>query len=104
MATLLHFNCAATLKRCPADPAATESAQRNRRLTAGHAPMRWEPSIAEPSESKRSRSRSHHKHAEPVLVHQVRTAAECAHSEASLNACLEFSIGTMWQHVCDCMI
>eukprot|EP00892_Ulva_mutabilis_P002887 jgi/Ulvmu1/1259/UM109_0057.1 len=46
----------------------TESAQRNRRMTAGHAPTRWEPPVAEPSE--RSRSRSHHRPAEPVLIHQ----------------------------------
>lgn len=57
---------------CFAEAVATESAQRNRRLTAGHAPTRWEPTIAEPSESKRSRSRSQHKPVEPVLINQVR--------------------------------
>lgn len=58
------------LSETGAEAVATESAQRNRRLTAGHAPTRWEPTIAEPSESKRSRSRSQHKPVEPVLINQ----------------------------------
>lgn len=71
-----------------AEAVATESAQRNRRLTAGHAPTRWEPTIAEPSESKRSRSRSQHKPAEPVLIHQVcsETNSLLGHGQHSMDA------------------
>lgn len=87
-----------------AEAVATESAQRNRRLTAGHAPTRWEPTIAEPSESKRSRSRSQHKPAEPVLIHQVRSEAYClpCPCQVSIRAMLNMFLLRMLasNHVC----
>ena len=75
-----------------AEAVVTESAQRNRRMTAGHAPTRWEPTIAEPSE--RSRSRSHHRPAEPVLLHQV--SPSICRSSCMLASCLYCASDLHW--------